>query len=205
MDFLEICQAIGQFIAGIVISLYFCKQYLSKQFKSTDVFKKLSKQNEVDLDILNYMDHIKEQVKADRIHVYEFHNGEHYANYRSALKFSCTYEVIRYGSASLRERCMNIPIACMPNFVREMTTVGKIVCTNIEDIKKEMPGTYGISKDLGIKAFYNLALHDKEGHTIGFITVQWDVPQEDITNEGVIQQLGWFIERQLNEVADKRK
>lgn len=201
MSFLEICELTGQFLAGIFISLYFCKQYLSKQFKHTDVSKKLKKQNNVDIDVLNYMERIKELVKADRIHVYEFHNGEHYANYRSALKFSCTYEVVRYGANSLRDKCVGIPIACMPSFIKELTTVGKLTCLDIEDIKTEMPSTYGFKNELGVKSFYDIALHNDAGDTIGFIAIQWDTIQSEFTNEAVIQQLGWFIERQLNDLA----
>ena len=35
----------------------------------------LPKQNKLDLEILNKLEYVKEILNADRIHVYEFHNG----------------------------------------------------------------------------------------------------------------------------------
>lgn len=54
---------------------------------------KIPKQSQIDLNILKRMDEVKELFNADRIHVYNFHNGEQYTNECSALKVSHNYEV----------------------------------------------------------------------------------------------------------------
>ena len=97
-EIIETAKEIGQFIALVIVSLFFCKQYLNKYFKKTNVGKMLPRQNKLDLEILNKLEYVKEILNADRIHVYEFHNGEHYSDYRSAYKFSCTYEVFKAGN-----------------------------------------------------------------------------------------------------------
>lgn len=200
MNLTTIAQYIGQLLAGIILALYFCKQYLTATLKQIDVSKKIPKQNKVDIAILESMEEVKEQLNADRIQVYEFHNGEHYANYRSALKLSCTYEVVRYGARALRDRCTHIPISCMPEFIKTITHTGKCICTDILTIKETMPSTYGFKSNLGVKAFYDIAIHNKNGDAIGFIAVQWDTKQRVNVNDAVIQKLVWFIEEQLNNI-----
>ena len=72
--------------------------------KKSDVPKKIGKQSEIDCLIMKEAEKLKEFLNADRVQVYEFHNGTHYANGRSALKTTCTYETCRYGISS----CLNI-------------------------------------------------------------------------------------------------
>ena len=57
------------------------------------VSSKVPKHSQIDLNILKRMEEVKELLKVDRVHVYEFHNGGHYVNGYSALKVSYTYEV----------------------------------------------------------------------------------------------------------------
>ena len=67
-----------------------------KQIEDT-IPKKLKKQCGIDTIIIQRMEEVKEILDADRVQIYDFHNGDHYANGRSALKTTCTYEVVRTG------------------------------------------------------------------------------------------------------------
>ena len=59
--------------------------------------QKIKKQCNIDMCIINRLESIKDFLKSDRLQIYDFHNGIHYANGRSALKTSCSYEVVRAG------------------------------------------------------------------------------------------------------------
>ena len=98
---LEIAKTLGVAIAEILLTIYVCVQYIKKKLKRPDVSKKIPGQNKIDLEIMTQMDYTKELLNADRIHIYEFHNGEHYSDYRSAYKFSCSYEAIKAGKKAL--------------------------------------------------------------------------------------------------------
>ena len=126
-EIINLAKEIGQFIAFIIVSLFFCKQYLNKYFKKTNIGKMLPRQNKLDLEILNKLEYVKEILNADRIHVYEFHNGEHYSDYRSAYKFSCTYEVFKAGNQPVQQRCINLPTNCMPQFIHRITEDDKFI------------------------------------------------------------------------------
>ena len=88
----ENIQFIGTVCGAIAATAYMSfktfKTKLDKEFKDkkTDVSKHIKRQSDLDYEIIKEADHLKELLGADRVQVYEFHNGNHYANGRSALK-----------------------------------------------------------------------------------------------------------------------
>ena len=95
----NIAVTLGSVAATLAISLMTFKkkmdEYLSQ--KKENVPKKVIRQSNADQKILTKMEQVKELLGADRILVFDFHNGEHFANGRSALRMSATYEVTKYG------------------------------------------------------------------------------------------------------------
>lgn len=195
---IEIAKTLGVALGEIIITIYVCVKYVKKNLKKPDISSKLPQQNSIDLEITNKMDYTKEILNADRIHLYEFHNGEHYSDWRSAYKFSCSYEVTKAGTSSMRNKCTGLPISIMPRFIHKITTEGKFVCDNIENIKDTMVSTYTFKKDIGIKSFYDVAIRNKLGNIIGFIAVQWDKNTRANIDEDEIKKLVWFVEEYIN-------
>ena len=196
---IEVAKTFGVTMAEIILTVVFCIQYIRKNYSSPNVGKMVPKQNKIDLEITNQMDYVKELVNADRIHLYEFHNGEHYSDYRSAYKFSCSYEVARAGKRAVRKDCVQLPISVMPRFINKITTEGKFYCDDIEKIKDTMASTYEFKNNLGIKSFYDVAIKNSEGTIIGFVAVQWDKETTPRFNEHEIMKLAWLIEEKLKE------
>lgn len=196
---IEVAKTFGVTMAEIILTVVFCIQYIRKNYSSPNVGKMVPKQNKIDLEITNQMDYVKELVNADRIHLYEFHNGEHYSDYRSAYKFSCSYEVARAGKRAVRKDCVQLPISVMPRFINKITTEGKFYCDDIEKIKDNMASTYEFKNNLGIKSFYDVAIRNSEGTIIGFVAVQWDKETTPRLNEHEIMKLAWLIEEKLKE------
>ena len=197
MEQLEIAKNIGIFIAELIVGLFFCKQYLDKYFKKTNVAKMLPRQNKLDMEMLNKLEYVKEILNADRIHIYEFHNGEHYSSNRPAYKFSCTYEVFKAGNKPVQQECINLPTNCMPSFVNKIMRDGKFVCEDLESIKDNMASTYNFKKALNIKSFYDVAIKNREGEIIGFIAIHWFKKENMKIEEDVIKQLVWYAEEHL--------
>lgn len=197
MEQLEIAKNIGIFIAELIVGLFFCKQYLDKYFKKTNVAKMLPRQNKLDMEMLNKLEYVKEILNADRIHIYEFHNGEHYSSNRPAYKFSCTYEVFKAGNKPVQQECINLPTNCMPSFVNKIMKDGKFVCEDLESIKDNMASTYNFKKALNIKSFYDVAIKNREGEIIGFVAIHWFKKENMKVEEDVIKQLVWYAEEHL--------
>ena len=199
----ETAQSIGIILAEILLAIYFCKQYIDKYQKEhkPNISDEVTKQNPIDLDIIEKMDYYKELLKADRILLFEFHNGQHYSNYRCALKMSASYEVYRAGLESSREKCSNLPIAIMPRFIAAITREGFTWCKDIEEIRYDMGNSYEFKKSIGIKAFYDVAIKDECGNVVGFVAVQWqhEMPTDiDVKN---IDHLAWHMEEAVKKLT----
>lgn len=202
-------QNIGTVVAVILMSIFFCKQYIDKYKKdySTAIPKGVIKQNGIDVEIEQKMNYYKELLKADRVLLFEFHNGQHYSSYRSALKMSPSYEVFRAGLESIRNECSNLPIAIMPNYLAEIISTGYSYCPNIENIHTNMQSTYSFKKALGINAYYDRAIKDVDGNIIGFVAVEWNhaIPEhvhllEDYGDE--LDHLAWYLEESIKRLVE---
>lgn len=201
-DVIEVAKSIGTIIAEIVLIAYFCFKYINATLKNAaDIAKEVKNQNCLDIEIIEKMDYYKELLMADRIVLFEFHNGQHYSQYRQALKMSASYEVFRAGLESTRQQCSNLPVAIMPNLIHEIVNKGCSVCKDIEEVKEKMGNTYEFKKSLGIRAWYDVALHDNQGEVIGFVAVQWNTVMPDNINTDQIKHLAWFLEEEINYLA----
>lgn len=204
---LEISKTVGSIVAIIIFSVYFCKQYIDKLDKKIPIGESVVKQNKEDNHIFATMEYYKELLKADRIMLFEFHNGQHYSNYRSALKLSVSYECYRAGLESQRSICTNLPISIMPQFIHAITTQESVDFKNIEDLKETMPNTYAFKKELGIKAFYDVPIKDITGNVIGFVAVQWNrIMPEDAENyrkivDNHVKHLAWSLEDSIQRIT----
>lgn len=196
---IEVAKTVGVTLAEIILAIYFCRQYIKQKLKKPDISSLIPKQNKLDLEIMEKMEYVKEILNADRIHIYEFHNGEHYSDYRSSCRFSCSYEVVRAGKYSVRSKCTGLPISVMPKFINQITTNGMFKCRDIETLKDDMPSTYAFKHEIGIKSFYDTAIRNTNGNIIGFVAIQWDEGTIPKIDEDEIKKLVWYIEEHIQE------
>lgn len=169
--------------------------------------KKLQKQCNIDMEIIKRMEEIKEILKADRVQVYDFHNGGHYANGRSALKTSCTYEVTRTGVKGFQMYLQSLPLSAIPRFTKELLNCGSLDVPDLETIKDTMPSAYNIKKDQNVKGFYDIVLENKDKEPIGFLAVQYvnDIHSHYNTDEeNEILRLKFYIEENLDKMIQKK-
>lgn len=200
-----IATAIGTFLAGGYICYKVCKQKIDKFLKNwqSSVSSKVPRQSKIDIKILNRMEEVKEIMDADRVHVYEFHNGEHYANGRSALKVSCTYEVVRAGTQSVQRSCMSVPLSVMPKYIATILDNSVVNVKDIENIRDSMPATYNLKFSQNVKAFTNVVIMNRQKEPVGFIEVQWFDKKKFTENEYELLRLAAFIEENILINLDK--
>lgn len=176
-----------------------------KQIEDT-IPKKLKKQCDIDLEIIQRMEDIKELLGADRVQIYDFHNGGHYANGRSALKTSCTYEVTRTGVKGYQMFLQNLPLSAIPRFTRNLLNDGEMCVEDIELIKDSMPSTYNIKKEQGVLGFHDVVLENQFKEPIGFLGIQYVNNSHKTYNnneKNEILRLKFFIEEHLNVMIKK--
>lgn len=189
---LETAKIIGTAIAEFILMIYFCKQYIDKNSDRINIGEGVKEQSAISKEIIDTMDYYKEMLNADRILLFEFHNGQHYSNYRSALKMSVSHEVYKASLTSVRDKCSGLPIAVMPHFVAAITSEGCASCKDLEDIKGKMGSSYEFKKSLGIQSFYDVAIRDIEGNIIGFVAVQWNNIVDEFDTQNILKLAGYL-------------
>ena len=194
---LETAKTLGTAIAEFILLIIFCKQYIEKNSDRINIGQGVKEQSGISKEMLDRMDYYRDLLRADRILLFEFHNGQHYSNYRSALKMSVSHEVHRADLSDIRDKCTGLPIAVMPHFVSAITTEGRVCCCDLEEIKGKMGSSYEFKKSLGIQSFYDVAIRDKQGNVIGFVAVQWEHVMPDNIEEKDMAHLAWFLEEKI--------
>ena len=190
-------------LASLVVALVKAKKEIENSIP-----KKIRNQINIDNEIIKRMEELKEYLNADRVQVYDFHNGGHYANGRSALKTSCTYEVCRNGCRSYQMYLQSIPLSCIPQFIETLLDKEELKISDLENIKESMSSTYHLKRDQGVRCFYDIVIHNKNKEPIGFLAVQYCTEDKvnfnhDELNE--ILKLKFFIEENLEKMTEKTK
>lgn len=176
-----------------------------KELKST-ISRNIAKQTDIDVLILKKMDRLKEILDADRVQIYDFHNGGRYANGRSALKTTCTYEVLRAGEKSHQSELQSVPLSFIPGFIKQILDEGFFEVTDIESMKDITPAAYQIKKAQGLKSFYDISLNNEQGDPIGFLAVQYTRCHHKPFSKPCLEEikrLKFFIEENLEKIKHK--
>ena len=96
--------------------------------------------------------------------------GGHYANGRSALKTSCSYEVVRTGIKGHQKELQAVPLSCIPHFVEKLLDNSVLKVNDLEELKDSMPATYELKKSQNVASFYDVILNNKNNEPIRFLS-----------------------------------
>lgn len=190
---------------GVLIALI--KTYKSTRKELETIPHKIKHQTSIDILITDKMEEIKDLLNADRVQIYDFHNGDHYANGRSALKTTCTYEVCRASIKPVQSQLQGIPLSCIAKFINELLSNNELEIKNLETIKDTMPATYQLKKDMDIMSFFDIVLNNKYGEPIGFLAIQYvenPYSVKNISDKQKILKLKFFVEEQLEKMKEGR-
>lgn len=101
---------------------------LNVENKITKIKSPRRVQNENLQDIVIILDAIRRLTKADRVIVFQCHNGQEFYNKKSFIKFSATFEVIDVSKVTrIAQLYQNIPLTLLDNwFIDDFGDVRKI-------------------------------------------------------------------------------
>ena len=173
----------------------FIKQALDKLNSNKTDWKDLPQRADLDRRILERMEQVKELTSCDRIMVFDFHNGEHFANNRSALKTSCTYEVTKYGINKEQAKAQGIPLSMLPHLLEFLLEKESFCVDPLSDYKVIQPEFY-FCQALNAEAIFCNAIKDAEGSTVGFLLCQY-TDELNKTRKTEFIKLAGFIESAL--------
>ena len=132
------------------------------------------------------MEDIKDEFKADRVWITQFHNGGHfYPTGKSIAKFSVMYESVSTGVPSIQHNFQNIPVNLFSKSMNQLSSHDTIT---IPDYKDETVATYGlkyIAQDTGCKSGYIFAIKTIDDKFIGVLGLDYTKRKTKLNDDDV--------------------
>lgn len=178
-------EVIVAFITGVLgpIALLYVKNVLDKRKTKPDMVMETLKVSEL---VTSKIDHIKEEFKADRVWVTQFHNGGHfYPTGKSMAKFSVIYESVNIGVGSIQTGFQNIPVNLFSKSINHLLENDVI---EIPDFKDETIATYGLkyaAEESGCKSSYLFSIKTIEGKFIGTLGLDFTKRKTKLDMESI--------------------
>ena len=173
------------FITGVLgpILLIYIKYILDKRKKKPDMVMDTLRVSEL---INQKIDHIKEEFKADRVWISQFHNGGNfYPTGKSMAKFSIMFETVGANTQSVQSNFKNIPVQLFSKAINELYR-NEII--QISDFKDETISTFGlkyIAEECGSKSSYLFAIKTIEEKFIGILAIDFSRKKTNLDMESI--------------------
>lgn len=132
------------------------------------------------------MEDIKDEFKADRVWITQFHNGGHfYPTGKSIAKFSVMYETVTTGVSSIQHNFQNIPVNLFSKSMNQLSSHDIIA---IPDYKDDTVATYGlkyIAQDTGCKSGYIFAIKTIDDKFIGVLGLDYTKRKTKLDDDNI--------------------
>lgn len=124
-------------------------------------------------EVLARLRHLRSDIRADRIMVFQYHNGSHNISGVDFAKMSCTHEVVKPGLKSVQQELLNLPVSAYMSltdaaFGKENTYIPRTTVFSKYDIS-----TYEFFKNHRAKSAVVLPITDDDDNIFGFIVVEY--------------------------------
>lgn len=115
-------------------------------------------------------------LKATRVYVIQFHNGEHFYSGQSIQRYSISHEVVKPGVAPMRRSYINIPITFrMHELIKKLKREG-MNGVNYEDLDEEQEHVKDFMDLYSVKGLYEYHITDMNQRTIGILSLHFQNP-----------------------------
>ena len=175
------------FITGVIgpILILIIKNKLDKSKVKPDMVTDALRIGEM---VTTKIDHIREEFKADRVWITQFHNGGHfYPTGKSIAKFSVIYETVNIGVTSIQTNFQNIPVNL---FTKSMNRLLEHNNIEISDYKEDDIATYGlkyIAEESGCRSGYLFAIKTIDDKFIGVLGLDYTKRKTKLDVESINQ------------------
>lgn len=169
----SLSQIIIAFITGVIgpILIIIIKNRLDRSKAKPDMLTDSLRIGEL---VTTRLDHIREEFKADRVWITQFHNGGHfYPTGKSIAKFSVIYETVSINTQSIQLNFQNIPVNL---FTKSMNRLLDHEIIEVSDFNDDSIATYGlkyVAEDTNCKSGYLFAIKTLDDKFIGVLGVDY--------------------------------
>lgn len=190
MDWIRIVEILLTSITSIVVALVgagFFKRYNDKKYKDQSKSQLLQQIKRDEIVHLAIRD-VRRRYNADRVYIWQFHNGGSFYTTSPMQKLSITYERCSQGLERKTEKNQNHLITNFTTYIKNVMdeTMFYPDISKIEDI-----GMRSLSQSEGTKSHCASPIYDKEGHLVAMLCLDWvwsDIPSEYLKKDGNFTQ-----------------
>ena len=177
-------ELLGAFLTGVVgpVLYLLISKYLQKE---KDKKRDKVKENISSVSLISdELEEIREENKADRVWIAQFHNGGNfYPTGKSIQKFSIFYEVTKAGVSSVSHTFNNIPCSLYPKAFEHMMDGQGIFIPNFSDPKVATYGLKGAAESVGTKSSYVIPLFTLDDKYIGNMGIDFVSKKKKLTKD----------------------
>lgn len=190
MDWIRIVEILLTSITSIVVALVsagFFKRYNDKKYKDQSKSQLLQQIKRDEIVHLAIRD-VRRRYNADRVYIWQFHNGGSFYTTSPMQKLSITYERCSQGLERKTEKNQNHLITNFTTYIKSVMdeTMFYPDISKIDDI-----GMRSLSQSEGTKSHCASPIYDKEGHLVAMLCLDWvwsDIPSEYLKKDGNFTQ-----------------
>lgn len=190
MDWIRIVEVLITSITSIVVALvtagYF-KQMRDKKEKIKSK-EKLIEQIQKDEIVHLAIREVRRRYNADRVYIWQFHNGGSFYTTSPMQRLSITYERCSDGLERKADKNQNHLIANFSTYIKDIMD-GNMFYPNIEDMNDI--GLRSLSQSNGTKSHCAVPIYDKDSHLVALLCLDWvfsEIPSEYIKKDGKFTQ-----------------
>lgn len=178
-------EVIVAFLTGIIgpIILVLLKFYLVRNKKKPDMVKEALKVSEL---VTDRIEEVREEFKADRVWITQFHNGGHfYPTGKSIAKFSVIYETVDVNVSSIQSNFRNIPVNLFSKSINELLINDRIIIPDYKDITIATYGLKYIAETTDCKSGYLFAIKTIDDKFIGTLGLDYTKQKMNLSQQSI--------------------
>ena len=156
------------------------KYFLESRKKSTECI--IDRTIKEDTEIIAKLEDVKNEIGADRVSIFSFHNGGEYYSGKSMQKLSCSYEVVTPGVSRTQLDMQNIPVSACLTTLQPLMENKEFHCRDVEKNYPESACKYKLLEN-GVKSTYQYAIFDLNKKAIGILRADFVLEKEDISDD----------------------
>ena len=190
MNWINIVEVLVTSVSSIVVALVgagFFKRYNDRKYKlqsKSQLLEQIKKDEIVHLAIRD----VRRRYHADRIYIWQFHNGGTFYTTSPMQKLSITYERCSQGLERKSDKNQNHLITNFTNYIKDVMDM-KMFFTDIS--KMDDIGLRSLAQSNGTKSHCAVPIYDKEKHLVAMLCLDWvwsDIPTEYLKKDGNFTQ-----------------
>ena len=186
MDWTRIIEILFTSLTSITVALVgagFFKRYNDKKYTNQSKGKLIEQIKRDEIVHLAIRD-VRRRYNADRIYIWQFHNGGSFYTTSPMQKLSITYERSSQGLERKSEKNQNQLITNFTTYIKDIMD-GKMFFSDVT--KMEDIGLRSLSQANGAKSHCAAPIYDKEGHLVALLCLDWvwsEIPAEYLKSDG---------------------